>query len=257
MFRLLQFLQEAKKCLNRPEQARMHSEAQRTNACGTAHPSLGFKSGVARTLCKDMPRIVLASSSPYRRMLLARLGLPFAIESPAIDESAAAYESPESLTARLAEAKARAVALRQPGALVIGADQVAVLDAGGPAPSAQRILGKPGSRSRAIAQLAAMSGRSLRLLTGLCLIDPAGGQQLETEETPLRLRRLRRREIAVYVEREQPLDCAGAFKAEGLGIALFESIGGGDPTAPMGLPLIRLCRMLRQAGLDPLMAEHG
>ena len=202
-----------------------------------------------------MPRIVLASSSPYRQMLLARLGLPFAVAPPAIDESPATDESPESLTARLAEAKARAVAARHSGALVIGADQVAVLDAGGAAPSAQRILGKPGSRARAIAQLAAMSGRRMRLLTGLCLIDPAGGQQLEMEETPLRLRRLTRREIAAYVERERPLDCAGAFKAEGLGIALFESVGGGDPTAPMGLPLIRLCRMLRQAGLNPLTAK--
>ena len=204
-----------------------------------------------------MPRIVLASSSPYRQMLLARLGLPFAVAPPAIDESPATDESPESLTARLAEAKARAVAVRHSGALVIGADQVAVLDPGGAAPSAQRILGKPGSRARAIAQLAAMSGRRMRLLTGLCLIDPAGGQQLETEETPLRLRRLTRREIAAYVEREQPLDCAGAFKAEGLGIALFESVGGGDPTAPMGLPLIRLCRMLRQAGLNPLTAKRS
>ena len=199
-----------------------------------------------------MPKIVLASSSPYRRALLARLGLPFSAESPDIDESAAVGESPESLVARLAEAKAEAVAARRPGALVIGSDQVAALDAGGAAPI---ILGKPGSRARAIAQLAALSGQSARLLTGLCLIDPSGGRQAETEQTLLRLRRLARREITAYIDRERPLDCSGAFKAEGLGIALFESIDSSDPTALMGLPLIRLCRMLRRTGLDPLAAD--
>ena len=199
-----------------------------------------------------MPEIVLASSSPYRRALLARLGLPFSAESPNIDESAAAGESPESLVARLAEAKAEAVAARRPGALVIGSDQVAALDAGGSAPV---ILGKPGSRARAIAQLAALSGQTARLLTGLCLIDPSGGRQAETEQTLLRLRRLARQEIAAYIDRERPLDCSGAFKAEGLGIALFESIDGSDPTALMGLPLIHLCRMLRRTGLDPLAAD--
>jgi septum formation protein len=189
--------------------------------------------------------LILASSSRYRADLLKRLGLPFHIHAPDIDESAAPDEEPRDLVERLARHKAAAVAETHRQALIIGSDQVAVLG--------ERVLGKPGTAVRAREQLGMLSGRSVTFLTGLCLLDAASGAaQATVIPTTVRLRRLSTAEIADYVVREQPLDCAGAFKSEGLGIALFEAIEGTDPNALIGLPLIALCTMLRRAGVAVL-----
>lgn len=188
---------------------------------------------------------MLASSSSYRAALLARLGVPFVTDAPDLDETRLPDEDPPALVGRLAAAKARVVAARHPGALVIGSDQVAVCGSD--------VLGKPGSIERAREQLARLSGRSVTFLTGLCLFDADGGNhQTTVEHNQVQFRELTGDEIACYVERERPLDCAGAFKSEGLGIALFESIDGPDPNALVGLPLIALCRLLRQAGINVL-----
>ncbi len=196
-----------------------------------------------------MTELVLASSSPHRRELLARLGLAFEAVAPDVDESPLPGESPEELVARLSIAKARAVSQRYPKAVTVGSDQVAVVPEGG----ASRVLGKPADRSAAIAQLGVLSGRRIRFLTGLCVIDRGGGVHLETEETGVVFRRLTANEIAAYVDREDPYDCAAAFRSERLGVALVESIRSDDPNALIGLPLIRLCRMLRRTGLNPLL----
>ncbi len=189
-----------------------------------------------------MSDLVLASSSKYRAALLARLQLPFETADPAIDEAPRNGEAPKDLVARLAKSKAEAVAARFPQALVIGSDQVAVCD--------EEILGKPGTAPRAREQLARLSGRRVRFLTGLCLLNAAQDRcQLTVVETPVQFRDLGEREIADYVTRENPVDCAGAFKSEGLGIALFREIGGLDPNALIGLPLIELCAMLRSEGI--------
>lgn len=189
--------------------------------------------------------IVLASSSKYRAALLARLQLPFQTADPAVDEAVHAGESPEQLVQRLARSKAEAVAAGFPQALVIGSDQVAVCDG--------EILGKPGDEARAREQLARLSGKRVRFLTGLCLLNAAQGRShLTVVETPVQFRDLSEREIIDYVRRERPVDCAGAFKSEGLGIALFREIGGSDPNALIGLPLIELCAMLRSEGVSVL-----
>jgi septum formation protein len=190
-------------------------------------------------------RLVLASTTRYRRELLERLRLPFDVARPDTDETPLAGEAPAALAARLAEAKAAAVARLAPGAWVLGSDQVADLD-GAP-------LGKPGGREAAIAQLAAMSGRTIAFHTGVCLVrdGPAGNGAAPlsaADVTRVRFRRLERAEIARYVDAEQPFDCAGSFKSEGLGIALFDGIESDDPTALVGLPLIATARLLRQAG---------
>jgi septum formation protein len=190
-------------------------------------------------------RLVLASTSRYRRELLERLRLPFDVARPDTDETPLAGDAPAALAARLAEAKAAAVARLAPGAWVLGSDQVAELD-GAP-------LGKPGGREAAIAQLAAMSGRTIAFHTGVCLVrdGPAGNGAAPlsaADITRVRFRRLERAEIARYVDAEQPFDCAGSFKSEGLGIALFDGIESDDPTALVGLPLIATARLLRQAG---------
>ena len=187
-----------------------------------------------------MNPLVLASTSPYRRGLLSRLGLPFTVECPDVDETPAAGETPAALAARLAEAKARAVADRHPNAWVIGSDQVAELDG--------RPLGKPGTRDRAMAQLAAASGRTVAFHTALCVVGPAGGAHRHVDRTQVRFRTLDAGEIGRYLDAEQPYDCAGSFKCEGLGIVLFEAIGTDDPTALVGLPLIALAGALRAAG---------
>jgi MAF protein len=189
--------------------------------------------------------LILASSSPYRAELLARLGLGFETRSPDIDETRLDGESPEGLVERLARSKAEAVAPALPGALVIGSDQVAVCGSD--------VLGKPGTAARARDQLALLSGRAVTFFTGLCLLDTVSGN-IQTAVVPTRVqfRHLNAREIDTYVARERPLDCAGAFKSEGLGIALFDAIEGDDPNALIGLPLIKLCRMLRNAGVDVL-----
>lgn len=192
-----------------------------------------------------MSVIVLASSSRYRAALLRRLGIEFATAAPEIDEAARPEEDAGDLVIRLAATKARAVAGHHPAALVIGADQVAVHDA--------RILGKPGTPDRARAQLASLSGHEVSFLTAVCLLNAAtGNNQERVVETRVCFRRLTATEIAAYVEREQPLDCAGSFKSEGLGIVLFESVLGPDPTALIGLPLIALTAMLRNEGVGIL-----
>jgi MAF protein len=193
------------------------------------------------------PKIVLASSSPYRRALLQRLGLEFSCVAPDIDERPLEGETPRLTAARLAESKARSVAARAGEALVIGSDQVAVMD-GQP-------LGKPGGRAANIAQLAAASGRWVEFLTGVCLLNSVSdGCQLEVVRYSVEFRRLSRARIESYVDRERPFDCAGGFKGEGLGIALFRRMRGDDPTALIGLPLIRLSRMLENEGVDLLPA---
>ena len=191
-----------------------------------------------------MAKLVLASSSKYRRALLARLGLPFEVAVPDIDESASPEETPDQLVTRLAEAKARVVADAAPDAIVIGSDQVAVSDGA--------MLGTPGQRERAIAQLQDLSGRRVQFLTSVCVIGPEVEPLVEVDVSTVCFRSLTLGEITTYVDRERPFDCAGSFKSEGLGIALFESLGGDDPNALIGLPLLRLCRMLRAVGLDPL-----
>ena len=192
-----------------------------------------------------MPRLILASTSAYRRALLERLGLPFSTVRPEVDESPLPGESPQALAERLAVAKAEAVLVRLEGdgpadIWAIGSDQVAELD-GGP-------LGKPGSHAAAAAQLRAMSGREVRFLTALCLAGPGGRRLQALDITTVRFRALSDDEIERYVAREQPLDCAGSFKSEGLGIALFDRIDNRDPTALIGLPLIASAQLLREAG---------
>lgn len=187
-----------------------------------------------------MAPLILGSTSPYRRELLARLRLPFECVRPEVDEQPQAGEAPDALARRLARAKARAVASRAAGAWVIGSDQVATLDG--------RPLGKPGHREAAIAQLAAMSGRSVVFHTAVALACH-GQPALQAEDrTEVRFRDLGADEIARYVDAEQPFDCAGSFRCEGLGISLFEAIRNDDPTALVGLPLIATARLLRQAG---------
>lgn len=189
-----------------------------------------------------MRPLVLASSSVYRRELLQRLQLPFTSCSPNIDERPLADETPQMLVQRLAVAKARALRAQFLQHLIIGSDQVAVLDG--------QILGKPGTAAAAIAQLTAASGRSVTFYTGLCLLDSASGT-IEVDCVPftVHFRTLSPEQISRYIEREQPLDCAGSFKSEGLGISLFRATEGEDATSLIGLPLIRLCDMLSKAGI--------
>ncbi len=191
-----------------------------------------------------MSALILASSSRYRGELLDRLGLAFDQVSPEIDETPGRGEPPEDLVRRLAADKARAVAIGHPGRVVIGSDQVAV--------AGSEILGKPGDRDGAIAQLTRLSGRTVTFLTGLCVVDSRGAEQLAVVPTSVSFRTLSAAEIEAYVDREQPFDCAGSFKSEALGIALFEAVRSDDPTALIGLPLIALCGMLREAGVEVL-----
>ncbi|WP_417330669.1 Maf family protein [Halomonas cupida] len=192
-----------------------------------------------------MSRIVLASSSPWRRDLLSRLGLPFTCASPDIDERPLANEPPSALVHRLALAKAQRLADDFPQHLIIGSDQVAIF--------ADQILGKPHSEQRAREQLRSFSGQRVRFLTGLALIDSRRGSHRVTHEHyDVIFRQLSEAEIETYVAREQPLDSAGSFRMEGLGITLFERLEGDDPNTLIGLPLIRLCQWLREAGADPL-----
>ena len=187
--------------------------------------------------------LVLGSTSPFRRALLEKLGIPFATDAPHVDEAALPGEAPQALVRRLAEAKARDVATRHPAALVIGSDQVACVDDG--------ILGKPGSRENAIAQLAAASGRAVVFHTGLCLYNGASGRtQVAVEPFTVHFRTLGRDQIERYVDREQPFNCAGSFKSEGYGITLFTALEGRDPNTLIGLPLIRLIEMLAAEGIE-------
>lgn len=192
-----------------------------------------------------MPPIVLASSSLYRRKLLEQLGLPFQWASPALDESAQPGETAEALVERLACAKAQALAEHYPAHWIIGADQAASLDG--------QILGKPGNLENARRQLQACSGRRAEFLTGLCLLNSATGTASTiVEPFAVVFRKLRPEQIDRYLRREQPFDCAGSFKVEGLGIALFERLEGNDPNTLIGLPLIQLTTLLLRAGIDVL-----
>lgn len=187
--------------------------------------------------------LVLASTSPYRAQLLTRLGLPFETASPEVEESPLPDEAPEELVTRLARAKAEAVAGSHPNSLVIGSDQVAVID--------DHILGKPGDRDNAIRQLQQASGKSVRFLTGLCLFNSGSGRtQVVCEPFQVHFRKLSHEQIVRYVDRERPFNCAGSFKSEGLGIVLFERFEGDDPNALIGLPLIRLVDMLTDEGVE-------
>lgn len=202
-----------------------------------------------------IPQLILASTSPYRRELLNRLRLPFEAIKPGVDENRLPDESAENMVCRLAHAKAHAVARSHPEAWVIGSDQCAVLDGAQPdsVKPDHAILGKPGSYARAFEQLHAASGRSVVFHTGLCLMQQSSGfERCINVPFTVHFRHLNALEIQHYLEREQPYDCAGSFKSEGLGITLFESMRGDDPSSLIGLPLIALCALLREAGLDPL-----
>src|SRR6185369_13386139 len=190
-------------------------------------------------------KLILASTSPYRRELLGRLGLPFEVANPQTDESALPGETPEALALRLSEAKAKAVAEAYPDALIIGSDQVATVDS--------QIYGKPGSHERAVEQLRALSGKTVNFFTGLCLFNArTGTADVRGIPTLVTFRELTNTEIDNYLRREPAYNCAGSAKSEGLGIALLRSMKGDDPNALVGLPLIALCDMLRQQGVAVL-----
>ena len=187
-------------------------------------------------------KLVLASTSAYRRELLQRFGLPFEVARPDVDESPLPDETPQATAERLAVEKARAVAGQFDDALIIGSDQVAHMG--------DTRFGKPGTVERAIAQLQSMSGRTVVFHTALAVLNTRSGRvQLDAVPTEVRFRRLTDDEIVRYVNKERPLDCAGSAKSEGLGITLLDALSGDDPNALVGLPLIALARMLRNEGI--------
>ncbi|ORM53512.1 septum formation inhibitor Maf [Pantoea conspicua] len=189
--------------------------------------------------------ILLASTSPFRKALLDKLGLPFITAAPEVDETPQPGETAEALVLRLAVAKAQALAQAYPDHWIIGSDQVCVLDG--------VITGKPHNVENARAQLRAASGNRITFYTGLALFHPASQQLMQCcEPFMVHFRDLSEAEIAAYIEKEQPLYCAGSFKSEGLGICLFDRLEGRDPNTLVGLPLIALNGMLRQAGINPL-----
>ena len=190
-----------------------------------------------------MPALILASTSRYRQELLSRLRLPFEAVAPGVDETALPGEAPAALAERLALAKARAVAALHPGAVVIGSDQVADLDGDA--------IGKPGTHERAVGQLRRMSGRQVIFQTAVAIVAP-GVAAIERAEVRVRFRELTDAAIEAYLRADTPYDCAGSAKVESLGVALLEAVESDDPTALVGLPLIRTCALLRRAGLDPL-----
>ncbi len=191
---------------------------------------------------ETMARIVLASTSPYRRELLQRLRLAFDVLAPRVDEAALPAEAPRATALRLARAKADEVAARAADAVVIGSDQVADVDG--------VALSKPGSHEAALAQLERMQGRAIVFHTALAVVDAARGQAfVDCVPTTVRFRRLPRSALEAYLHAEQPYDCAGAAKIEGLGIALVAAVESDDPTALLGLPLIRLTAMLEELGV--------
>jgi septum formation protein len=204
------------------------------------------------------PKLILGSTSRYRRELLERLRIPFQVEAPGVDETALPGESPRALALRLALEKARAVACRHPGSVVIGSDQVADLNG--------QALGKPGTHEKAVAQLRAMSGQVVVFQTALALVvstaeasktstsDEFAFEQSDLAAVTVRFRTLTDEDIETYLRLDQPYDCAGSARSESLGITLLDSIESDDPTALVGLPLIRTARLLRAAGLDPLQA---
>ncbi|MFY7915800.1 MAG: Maf family nucleotide pyrophosphatase [Rubrivivax sp.] len=191
------------------------------------------------------PRLILGSTSRYRRELLTRLRLPFEVEAPGVDETPQPGEAPAALARRLALEKARAVAARHPHAVVIGSDQVADL-AGEP-------LGKPGDHARAVVQLQRMSGQRVVFQTALAVVRrDTGFEAVDLAAVSVTFRTLSAAEIEAYLRLDEPYDCAGSARSESLGVALLSKIDSDDPTALVGLPLIRTCALLRAAGLDPL-----
>jgi septum formation protein len=191
------------------------------------------------------PRLILASTSPYRQELLARLRLPFETLSPGVDETPRTGETPAALAVRLAEEKAHAIAARHPDAIVIGGDQVAVLDG--------RALSKPGAHANAVAQLRAMRGRRVTFLTAVAVEHGASGRKLaRLVPCDVQFRAFPEDAIEPYLRADRPYDCAGSAKIDSLGIALVERLDGDDPTALVGLPLIALVAMLGELGLDVL-----
>ena len=190
-------------------------------------------------------KLILGSTSPYRRELLERLRIPFEVAAPQVEETALASETPQQLACRLALAKAHAVAAQFPGAVVIGSDQVADLEG--------QALGKPGNHARATTQLQKMRGKTVVFQTAVAVVcNETGFEQLELAQVNVQFRMLSDAEIEAYLQAETPYDCAGSAKSEGLGIALLASIENDDPTALVGLPLIRTCRMIRAAGVKVL-----
>ncbi|WP_318368627.1 nucleoside triphosphate pyrophosphatase [Enterobacter sp.] len=193
-----------------------------------------------------MSRLVLASTSPYRRALLEKLGVTFECAAPGVDETALPGETPRHLVLRLAQAKAQALAERYPQHLIIGSDQVCVLDG--------EITGKPLTEENAVKQLMKARGNIVTFYTGLALYNSATGHlQTECEPFDVHFRHLSEQEITDYLRKERPLNCAGSFKSEGLGITLFERLEGRDPNTLVGLPLIALCQMLRREEYNPLL----
>jgi septum formation protein len=190
-----------------------------------------------------MPALILASTSRYRQELLGRLRIPFEAVAPEVDEAAQPGEAPAALAERLALAKARTVAARFPGAVVLGSDQVAELDG--------EAIGKPGTHENAAEQLRRMSGREVVFQTAVAVVAP-GVAAIERAEVRVRFRTLSDAAIEAYLRADEPYDCAGSAKVESLGIALLEAVESDDPTALIGLPLIRTCALLRRAGLEPL-----
>ena len=190
-------------------------------------------------------KLILASSSPYRERLLARLGIPFTCQSPDLDESELGAEEPEAMAQRLALAKARHVSMSNPGDWVIGSDQVASLEG--------VILHKPVTHEKAAQQLRASSGKRVDFFTGVALVGgPENREQFHVEHFSVYFQTLSDEAIDAYLRREKPYDCAGSFKCEGLGIVLFEKLSGDDPSSLEGLPLIALTRLLRDVKIDPL-----
>lgn len=189
-----------------------------------------------------MPDLILASSSPYRRELLERLGLPFEVAVPGIDESAKPGETPEQLVLRLSEEKARAVASECPNHLIIGSDQMAVVDG--------EVVGKPHDHAHAVTQLQRASGKRVEFLTSLCLFNSASGRsQVELVHFGIQFRVLNDDQIDRYLRKDKPYNCAGSFRSESLGVTLFEHMEGEDHNSVVGLPLIKLVRMLENEGV--------
>jgi septum formation protein len=195
-----------------------------------------------------MQQLILGSSSPFRAELLAKLNLPFITASPDINEDPVENETPEQLVKRLSEQKAVAIAAKHPSALIIGSDQVAVLEG--------QILGKPGNHENAVKQLTASSGKTVRFLTGLALYNSETKQmQSLVEPFEVSFKRLSAKQIEFYIEQEKPYQCAGSFKSEGFGISLFSKLDGEDPNSLIGLPLIKLLQLLAAEGVDALQPQ--
>ena len=208
-------------------------------------PATDARTGIATAPTR---RLILGSTSRYRRELLQRLQIPFEVVSPEVDESQRPGETPEQLARRLALAKARAVATNFPNAVVIGSDQVADLNG--------QALGKPGNHANAVAQLRQMRGQSVVFQTAVAVVClQSGFEQTDLAAVKVQFRALGDEEIENYLQAEQPYDCAGSAKSEGLGITLLEAIENDDPTALVGLPLIRTCRMIQAAGISLLPAR--